>query len=329
MSLQFWQTVAEHLQHKRKVFLALVAESSKHSPGTTGAKLLVAENGAIAGTIGGGVMEFDLVQKARAVLSRGNPVTEAVTLVHRASGPGIKSGLVCAGSQTNVYHLCLPDRDLPSISRAADIIREDKSGTLALDRGGLVVASGPPNYDRPQIVMKRGAEWRYEEQLLNFKRMAVVGGGHCGLALSRTMHQLGYEVLVYDTRDRLATLERNTFARTVTSMQNFADAGALIPHAEITFVAVMTPDYASDAQALQGLLRRPFPFIGVMGSQAKLRKIFRALRETGVPDGELSRLRAPVGVPMDSHTPEEISISIAAQVLQVRGRVLPHIFPEA
>ncbi len=100
---------------------------------------------------------------------------------------------------------------------------------------------------------------------------------------------------------------------------------ALIPFPNLTCVVVMTTDFPSDVRALLGVVSVPFPFIGVMGSSAKIAQIFQELRQAGVSETVLSRLYAPVGLPIGSHTPEEIAISVAAQILQERDNLLSQL----
>ena len=82
----------------------------------------------------------------------------------------------------------------------------------------------------------------------------------------------------------------------------------------------MTTDVASDVRGLLGVIDQPIPSIGVMGSQAKIAEITRRLKSDGITEDQLSRLTAPVGIPMASNTPEEIAISVAAQILQKRDQ---------
>jgi xanthine dehydrogenase accessory factor len=83
----------------------------------------------------------------------------------------------------------------------------------------------------------------------------------------------------------------------------------------------MTTDVASDVRGLLGVIHQSFPFIGVMGSQAKITEITKRLKSEGITEDQLSRLTTPVGIPMASNTPEEIAISVAAQILQKRDQV--------
>lgn len=301
----------------------MVAEHTDHSPGTTGAKLLVSDKADPIGTIGGGIMEYNLVKRAKDILRRGSFTPEIQTLIHRKSGAGEKSGMICAGTQTNLYVLCRPEEDGDTVERIAHLLENDQSATLTINPSGMDVREQHPDVHQPQIKLSDQEDgWLYEEQLLNFKRIAIIGGGHCSLALSRVMKHVGYEVFVFDTRQDVFTARDNRYARSIHTVDDYREAGGLIDYPELTSVVVMTTDVTSDIRGLLGVMGRPFPFIGIMGSQAKIAEILRRLRDEGVPDDELTRLTAPVGIPMVSHTPEEIAISVAAQILQQR---LPEI----
>ena len=315
----FWQTVASLLEKGQNVFLALVAEHTQHSPGTMGAKLLVAKNHDPVGTIGGGIMEYKLVKQAGDILERDNYTPEIQTLIHRKSGPGEKSGMICAGKQTNLYYLCHPEKDGETVERIKHNLENDQSATLTISPSGMLVKEQQPDVNKPQIKLSVGENrWLYEEQLLNFKRIAIIGGGHCSLALSRVMKNLGYGVFVYETRENVFTITENRYTRSVQIVDDYRDAASLINYPELTNVVVMTTDVDSDVQGLLGLIDLPSPFIGVMGSQAKIAEILRRLKSEGISEDQLSHLTAPVGTPMTSNTPEEIAISVAAQILQKR-----------
>ena len=316
----FWSYLLHQLQNARRVFLVLVASHTQGSPGTTGAKMFISETGEIQGTIGGGIMEYKLIDRAKEILKQEDFQPEIQTLYHRASGSGEKSGMICSGSQTNLYYLCRPSRDREIIEQVISLIERDISGSLSLDLSGMSVAEKAVNLAQPAIqLIQESGKWKYEEQLLNRKRIAIIGGGHCSLALSRVMAQLDYEVLVFDTRREVSTLTQNTYTRSVKIIEDYQAAGALIPFPQLTCVVVMTTDFASDIRALLGVVSLPFPFIGVIGSRAKIATIFEQLQQAGISKSLLSSLYAPVGLPIGSHTPEEIAISIAAQILQERN----------
>lgn len=315
----FWSELLRLLEAGRSALLAIVAENTDHSPGAIGARMLVADDGTVAGTIGGGIMEHTIINEARQILAGDNFTPEIVTLEHFSGGSGLKSGLSCAGSQTNLYTLCRPEVDLPVIRQLAALVNDDRPGELTISAQGMEAAEGPRRLDAPSsTLVSGGADWTYTEQLLNHHRIAIIGGGHCSLALSGVMHQLDYRVAVFEVRSAVGTLLSNRSAHTVQVIEDYSLAGALIAYPELTSVVVLTTDIASDVAGLLGVLPVDPPFIGVMGSQAKIAVIMKRLKEQAVANLDRPNLHAPVGLPINSHTPGEIAISIAGQILAER-----------
>lgn len=327
--MQFWKTLLEHLESGEPAFVAFVADNTAHSPGTRGAKLFVRPDGSTEGTIGGGVMEAGIIELGLNALGDGLFEPDFQVLYHRAKGKGEKSGLICAGHQTNVYFVCEPERDLPVVEDVVARIENDEAGLLHVDSTGLrLVDEGEISPATAPIRLVEDADgWRYEEQLLNWKRAAIIGGGHCGLALSRVLANLGYVVTIFDTRDDVFTFVENNHARYKIVVDDFAEAGAQIDHPELTHVIVMTMGQPGDVRALLGTIEDPYPYIGVMGSQAKLAKIRGDLAAHGLDRNRFERVYAPIGLEMTSNTPEEIAISIAAELLRERETLFPHSKP--
>lgn len=335
MTLSTWQFATRQLLAGRPVFLAFVAANTRHSPGTAGAFLAVAPDGAAEGTIGGGIMEAEVLKTAAEAFRTGAFSPTFQHLIHRRKAgdhPAARpSGLICAGQQTNVYYLAVPDKDLELLQEISRRLKEDLGGRLQLSPEGISLDDYVPRRIEAPLLLQENEEdfsWRFSLQLLNWKRIAVIGGGHCGLALSQTMHILGYTVTIFDTRKELFTMERNTFAARKHIIPDFADAGDLITHPAFTHVAVMTANLPSDVRGLFGVAEKPFPYIGVMGAPAKLTRIKAELLDLGVSPDALQRLRAPIGLPMTSNTPEEIAVSIAAELLQLREKLFPFTAPD-
>ena len=300
----------------------MVVDHTIHSPGTTGAKLLITENKEMMGTIGGGIMEYELVNRAQEILSNKNFIPEIHTLNHKKSGSGEQSGMICAGKQTNLYYLCQPEKDGKIIEEIVKVLEKGQLGILSISPEKLAVHK--KNTDGHEIqysLTKNERNWHYQEQLKNFNRIAIIGGGHCSLALSRVMKNLGYDVFVFETRGNISTLGLNKFATKIHIIDDFKEAVSQINLPHRTQVVIMTTDVASDVRVLLGILDKPFPFVGVMGSHAKISEITKQLKSEGISDKQLSRFIAPVGLPMVSNTPEEIAISVAAQLLQNRNNL--------
>ena len=297
----------------------MVVDHTIHSPGTTGAKLLVTENKEMMGTIGGGIMEYELVNRAQEILSNKNFIPEIHTLNHNKFGSGEQSGMICAGKQTNLYYVCEPEKDRKTVDEMVQVLSESQPAILSISLEGLSLQKQKlQNHDFQYCFTQSENNWHYQEQLKNFNRIAIIGGGHCSLALSRVMNNLGYDVVAFDTRGNISTLDQNNFAVSRQIIDDYKKAAPQINLPEKTNIIIMTTDVASDVRGLLGVLDNPFPFIGVMGSENKISEIKKRLKAEGIDDQQLSRITAPVGLPMVSNTPEEIAISIAAQLLQFR-----------
>ncbi len=328
----FWNLLLEQLEGGEPAFVGLVAANTAHSPGTRGAKLMVRPDGSTEGTIGGGIMEADIIDRGVEVLEEGDSPPAVQRLYHRDKGGGDKSGLICAGHQTNVYAVFRPDRDLALVDEVVGRIEGDETGLLEIAPGGKRIGEEDAiSRTRPPIRLvgdeESEREWRYEEQLLNWKRAAIIGGGHCGFALSRTLDHLGYTVTLFDTRADVETFADNPYARHTVRVDDFAEAGGHLDHEQLTHVIVMTMGQPGDVRGLLGTIEDPYPYIGVMGSEAKLHKIREDLEAEGVDPELFDRVRAPIGLEMTSNTPEEIAVSIAGELLREREELFPHSRP--
>lgn len=322
--MAFWKTVTDELDAGRGTFLALVAACTKGSPGTPGARMLLTAAGEQVGTIGGGRMELDILRQGRERLAAGDIAPRFDKLHHYKNAPGVESGLICSGTQTNLTVCLDPARDGETIRAARALVEADAPGWLHISPEGIAVEAVetlPPDTSGVLLTDPASDAWQVSLCLLNLRRVAIVGAGHCGMALGRQMAVLRYAVSVFDHRRDLHTAQLRD-SLPVTWVDGFADAGGRIRYPELTAAVVMTPDYPSDVAALSGLLPHPFPFLGAMGAKAKIQAIRRSLAEHGFAKADLDRVVAPIGLPIESDTPEEIAVSVAAQILQHRATAL-------
>jgi len=150
--------------------------------------------------------------------------------------------------------------------------------------------------------------------------LLVCGAGHDALPLVRLAHELGWWVMVADSRPAFATRERFPEADEVHLAE---DRG--VPTAvridRHTFVVVMTHNFLHDLEILRGLLATPARYIGLLGPRARTDKLLAELAKQGeiLDDVQRTRLYAPVGVDTGADSPEEIALSIAAEILAVRN----------
>ncbi len=149
-------------------------------------------------------------------------------------------------------------------------------------------------------------------------RLVVVGAGHVGQATASLAARLGYRVAVVDHRPEYATAERLPMAGELYVRADLAEALALAPVGSDDCVVVCTSSHHSDALAVRTLARALSPggcrYLGVLGSRRKVAGLVAALREDGLPYEDIAGLRAPIGLDLGAETPEEIALSIVAEI---------------
>jgi len=319
--LPVWALAAASLRAGTPVALLCVVRSAGSSPGRQGFKMAVTAD-ATAGSIGGGIMEHKWVELARQRLQAGDAAPLLRPQVHRREAPADRSGMMCSGEQ-EVLLWPLSAGSLAQVTGIESALRTNAQGTLLLSAvHGLRVETGKtegPAEGRAAAFydFQPGTAWQYREQLGFRDRVTIVGGGHVSLALSRILATLDFELTVFDDRADLPTLAANEHAHHC-HVIGYDDVAANIPGGPHRYVVVMTVGYRTDAAVLRQLLDRPYRYLGVMGSAAKVAELRRGLREDGFSPEEIGRLRGPIGLPIHSQTPEEIAISIAAELIRVR-----------
>jgi xanthine dehydrogenase accessory factor len=148
----------------------------------------------------------------------------------------------------------------------------------------------------------------------------IAGAGHVSRLLAEVAGRVGFRVTVLDDREKFASRERFPEATdvVVNSVAPWLAAADLPPAA---FVVVVTRGHTHDLEAMQALANRPLRYVGMIGSRAKVARIMEALRESGAAPAWLAAVRAPIGLAIGAVTPEEIALSIVAELVAVRRGV--------
>jgi len=180
---------------------------------------------------------------------------------------------------------------------------------------------GPPEGGTPSARFERlnETDFIYTENLGPKNELYIIGGGHCALALSEIASRLDFRISIFDDRPELNTIEKNQFADEITIIDGYEQIGDHIPDGDGIYVVVMTLGYTSDEVVIRSLFERDFKYFGVLGSRAKMKTLLFTLENEGFDKDRLSRIRTPIGVHINSRTPEEIAISIAAEIISVKN----------
>lgn len=320
--LELWRFVSDLLNAGENVILLVVADSSGSSPGRAGYKMAVAADGRLCGSIGGGVMEVKLVEQSRMRLSEpgaaatGFPSGTLAEQVHRRKSKSF-SGMICSGEQTVIAFLL--DREHRGTARAiAEGLETQTAFSLAITSSTIMF--GSPGGGTSSGLVRRGEDFVYQENLGARNRLFIIGGGHCALALSEVMSRLDFHISIFDDRPELNTIGKNRFADEIRIIDTYDAIGDYISAQTDMYVVVMTIGYRNDEIVIRQLIGEDFEYFGVLGSKAKMKMLLNELEKEGIEKWRLARVRTPIGLPINSHTPEEIAVSIAAEIIAVKNR---------
>jgi len=309
--------ISRSLADNIPVQLLYVLESKGSSPGRQGFFMAVNERGEMEGSIGGGIMEHKFVELAKQSASFGQPAVR--TQKHDKVSVSDQSGMICSGEQT-IWIYPVKKDDQKNIDRLIESLEKNKNGMLSLSPAGLKFSEERPSTDF-QFDLKNEKDWSYIEKTGYKNRLFIIGGGHCSLAFSRLMREMDFYITVYDERKELKTMEENSFAHERIWVDDYSELNKIIPDGNNHYVVIMTFGYRTDDIALRSLFEKNFAYIGVLGSASKMKKLFDDYRKEGIDERLLSAVHTPIGIPIRSQTPEEIAISIAAEIIKEKNRL--------
>src|SRR5687768_12491925 len=200
-----WKLIQASLEKNIPVMLLYVLESMGSSPGRKGFCMAVNANNEMEGSIGGGMMEYKLVEMARHLLEKDNSHPVIKKQVHDAMASKDRSGMICSGEQTVLLYR-VKTTDLDAVKRLIGTLEHHQQGTLILSENGIQFSSAstlPIGFFN-----KIDNNWEYREILGAKNNLYIIGGGHCSLALSDLMRGLGFHIEVYDDRQDLNTMQQ-------------------------------------------------------------------------------------------------------------------------
>jgi len=242
--------------------LATIVHTNGSIPSYESSRMLVREDGSIAGTIGGGCVEAEVWATAKEVMHAEQPRKMTFNLNHEAA---YDAGLICGG-------------------------------TLEV----------------------------FVEPILPQPILYIFGGGHVSLGVARVASAAGFAVGVIDDRQAFANAERFPMAGELYT--RYEEAFAKIKPNLSSYLLIVTRGHKDDMRVLAWAVRTQARYIGMIGSKRKVLSVYKALEKEGYSADEFERVHAPVGLDIGALSPEEIAVSITAELIAVRRNAqnLPH-----
>jgi xanthine dehydrogenase accessory factor len=315
--LKIWKFLSDKLNNHLPCYLMVIVESKGSSPGRKGFKMAVCRDGELMGSIGGGSMEHRLVELCRDLLQKGEKKIFKKKEVHHGKSDS-PSGMICSGNQAVAFYPIGPE-DLNLVQKVVfTIVNKEKRPIQFNQQGFFFQEEGSEIIVDLHTVLPNEA-WELNE-IPGFKHeVYIVGGGHVSLALSQMLSILDFQVTVFDEREKLNTFDENDFANEKKRI-NYEEVTQYIPDGTNIMVVIMTQFHTSDYLVLKQLIGKNLGYLGMMGSKSKVKTLFQKLKEEGVDAGRLQNVHAPIGIEISSQTPEEIAVSIAAELIGVKNR---------
>lgn len=330
-----FKTIKQQFSEGNDLVLASIVASSGSTPRGAGSRMLVGKNGRVAGTIGGGSVEYRAELMAFDILEKKESCEHEFKLNHKDVE---NIGMICGGDVTVFFQYL--DHNDPIIAEIADTAEksyeERKDFWLICDlRSTAKMSLYNPAYglignaDVPSSILSsisvqpcryRSDEYDlFSEQIGTSGTVYVFGGGHVSQKLVPILASVDFRCVVLD--DRPEFIDPVLFPDAVeTILCDFNHLDQFISISDADYCCVMTRGHAYDTIVQAQLLATPACYIGVIGSRAKKAAVFRKLvDEYNVKEQELERIISPVGLEIKAETPAEIAISITGQMIEVRA----------
>ncbi len=318
-SISTWRFIEHNVQQDVPVMLLYVLDSKGSSPGRQGFFMAVNSQGRMQGSIGGGIMEHKFVELAKERLrNESDDLSTIKKQVHDKSVARDQSGMICSGEQT-IFLYRLQVGDLRAIRDIINTLVQNKHGTLMLSYRGIRFDAAVPGQNF-NFSMNSEEDWKYSEKIGYKNELFIVGGGHCALALTKLMRSMDFYIRVYDDRKEVKTMAENHDAHEKHFVNDYSELSELIPSGPNHYVVVMTVGYRTDDAALKALFGKKFRYFGLLGSQFKINKMMSEYKAGGVSDEVLQHIHAPAGIKIKSESPEEIAVSIAAEIITIKNQ---------
>jgi xanthine dehydrogenase accessory factor len=331
--MDIYEAVDYYLSRGRKGALATIIKKMGAAPREEGAKMFVGDDGQIFGTVGGGCVEAEVWQNAKSVAKAGS-----VKLLHyRMDGRIVEDeGMICGGNidiflepiHERYRDLYAGIRSMERKGRHAVIVTsysdDGFSKSLICDDGSIV---GDPPAESTiaglQSVMSSRrpvvGDGGIMEPILSSSLLYLFGAGHVSQYVAQVASMVDFNIVVVDDRVDFANTERFPMAQEIV-VEDFQTVFDRLHFQGNEYVAILTRGHKHDALVLEEVMKRPTRYVGMIGSRRKTKLIMDHLKEKGFGPDTLNAVHAPIGVAIEAETPQEIAVSIVAELIATRRK---------
>jgi len=331
--LDIYEAVLDYLSREKGGALATVIKKTGAAPREEGAKMFIGDEGSFFGTVGGGCVEAEVWQAAKRVAKTGL----VTTLHYRMDGRLVEDeGMICGGNVDIFLEPVLArHKDLYAVLRSLEkrggtgliVTRFSEtsfSKSLVLEDGAVVgdeLEGGVEESFKSYVEAKKPfmADGILIEPLASSSVLYLFGGGHVSQYVAKVASMVDFHIVVVDDRADFANRERFPEAKEII-VDDFTRAFERLSFSGKEYVAILTRGHKHDALVLEEVIKRPFRYVGMIGSRRKNKLIMDHLRKKGFEEAALNSVHAPIGLPIEAETPQEIAVSIVAQLIEEKRK---------
>ncbi len=341
MNANLYSKLYQTLKNGKGAVLIRIIRREGSAPRGVGSVCLVDAVGTLFGTIGGGLLEYRAVEEAKILLEK---KLTSLTVVTMTAKEIAEEGMICGGRVELFFEPILPEDDVVEFFRTVnELFQSGGSGTLitlvrddadalAPDTRMLVKKDGtvvgtiplvklPEHATRAHLLESEGTyKSLFLEPVVQNPELLLFGGGHISTFVSPLAKTIGFQVSVIDDLSEFANRERFPQADEIYDM-SYQDAFEKIVITGASYIVIVTRGHRGDKEVLEMALNsRVSPaYIGMIGSIRKRDTIYEALKKNGTSQQTLDNVYSPIGLDIGAQTPEEIAVSIIAEIIQVKA----------
>ena len=344
MLMKYWVNAIKRMLHQGDcLMVALVLDQEGSTPRTKGARMILGPDTTI-GTIGGGRIEASVLQTAREMLGKPGAVMCSFDLTAEIADG---MDMICGGRMDILIESLLPNSELDSFySQLLEMLNRRQDGFLVTEilatasplceirrwihgPADLIIGtktesnyiqsilfSEPRNLPASMVCTDTGSRFLIEA-IGPPETVYLFGAGHVSLQTAILSNMLGFETVVLDDRAEFANNDRFPDAQ-VRVLPSFDRAFEELIIDQKSYIIILTRGHIHDKTVLVQALQTPAKYIGMIGSRKKRDAIYRSLEAAGFSDSDFKRVSCPIGLSINAQTPEEIAVSICAELIQIR-----------
>ncbi len=335
-----------HFSKQGKAFvLVTILQSSGSTPRIEGANMIVSHNGDIFGTIGGGLLEAKVTKYASEIVVKKKQASVMDIVLSPEESGGI--GMICGGQLSIMLDpISVEKRIEIFFNSCLDIIKQgykckflsvygvnerskEKTSHYLIYNKNILSESDTPNEEGVTLIRQYHTNFS-DFSITNLDNYVIVcspvyipklyimGAGHVAQPTAAIAKIVGFSVVVMDDRRAFANAERFPDVETI-KIVNFRDVFRDISIGSEAFIVIITRGHLYDSIVLEQALLTNVSYLGMIGSLKKRNSIFAELRQKEIKEEDIKRVHSPIGIDINSETPEEIALSIVAEMVLVRS----------